>query len=234
MRKHILAALSGVVAFVLLVVLSFAFMNPAHAGEVTCTITSLGNSPNLTVTCVDENGEPVSPSDIDIQEIVGNTVTVVVTDTITDTITKTIKIPGPTITKVPDPIVRTEKIIVPGPTKTIYTQAEAPAPQVVTRTVEVPGPTETTTVTASPTPTASPTGQPTPESDTMEPDTGPAIDFGDGDTTPAEVGIGILTLLALVGLILLALYAGYILGYKDKERTDTNFMRALLDSVKSR
>jgi hypothetical protein len=49
-----------------------------------------------------------------------------------------------------------------------------------------------------------------------------------------EAGIGLLTLLALIGLILLGMYAGYILGYKDKERKDTDFMRALLDSVKTR
>lgn len=233
MRKHVLAALSGVVAIVLLVVLSFVLMSPAHAGETTCTVTPLGESPNLTVTCVDENGDPVNPSDIDIQEIVNNTVTVVVTETktITETITKTIEIPGPTVTEVPNPIVKTEEVVVPGPTETIYIQQPPPPAQPVeTRTVEVPGPTTTVTATSPP----QPSGQTTPEGGTIEADTGPMIDFGDGDTTPAEVGIGILTLLALVGILLLAMYAGYILGYKDKERTDTNFMRALLDSVKTR
>lgn len=101
-------------------------------------------------------------------------------------------------------------------------------------TIRIPGPTETVTETT--TITASPTGQAVPEDGSVTPDAeeGPAIDFGDGDTTIEEVGLGLLSIIALVGLLLLALYGGYVLGWKDKEKRDTDFMGALLDQAKLR
>lgn len=154
----------------------------------------------------------------------------------------TVFVPGPTVTLPP--------ITVPGPVATVTirppTQTETvivPGPET---TVTVPGPESTVTVTprAEPTPDAVPTEtvtitprQTLSPSDTLEEDDDsgffePEVDFGDGETTIGEVGIGTLTLLALVGLLLLTLYGGYILGYKDKERKETNFMRALLDQSK--
>lgn len=144
--------------------------------------------------------------------------------------------------------VRPDPIIVPGPTST---QTITPPPVTVTappqpvQTVTVaPRPVTVTpdavpneTVTVTTTPSASPTRQPEGDDGTIAPDesVGPkAVDFGDGNITIFELGIGLASLLALVGLILLAMYAGYILGYRDKEAKDTRFMRALLDSVKSR
>lgn len=144
-----------------------------------------------------------------------------------------------TVTVKPDPI------IIAGPTSTVTVRPPA-------QTVTVPGPggsTATQTITATPkagpTSTATDsstvsnteTGQPTPRTGTIIPGGTvdyPAVDFGDGHTTVVEAGIGLLALLALIGLLLLAMYAGYALGYKDRERKDTDFMRALLDSVKTR
>ena len=156
--------------------------------------------------------------------------------------------PLPTITIKPDPIIipgPTETttikpppvtVTVPGPEAPQETVTVTPEPEVVTETPDA-VPEETVTETTSP----SPTGQPTDDGGTIAPDDNgesdffsPDIDFGDGNPTVGEVGLGILTLLALVGLLLLSMYLGYILGYKDKERKDTDFLRALLDTVKSK
>lgn len=151
-----------------------------------------------------------------------------------DTITVTVKpdpiiISGPTSTQTVTPPPVTVTTTVPGPTVT-----QTAAPETVTATPDsVPDETVTETTSVSP----SETGQDQSGDGTLgsnESDDTPAIDFGDGDITIIEAGIGFLTLLALVGLLLLTLYAGYILGYKDRERKDTDFMRALLDTVKSR
>ena len=163
--------------------------------------------------------------------------------------------PLPTVTIKPDPI------IIPGPTETVtvrppavtVTEPAQPPPPPETVTVEpepvgpsqmpqetVTEPSETETVTETTTVSPSETGQSSGEGGTIEPENGdedffsPNIDFGDSDPTIAEVGIGLLATLALVGLLLLTLWAGYILGYKDKERKDTDFIRALLDSAKPR
>lgn len=60
------------------------------------------------------------------------------------------------------------------------------------------------------------------------------IDFTDGETTIVEAGIGVLSLIGLMVLLLLALYGGYVLGWKDKESKDTDFIGALLDQSKLR
>lgn len=67
-----------------------------------------------------------------------------------------------------------------------------------------------------------------------DPDRGffrPDVDLDDGEVTIVEAGLGTLALLALMALILVGMYAGYYLGYKDKEQKDTDFMRALLDAA---
>lgn len=154
-----------------------------------------------------------------------------------EVITVTVKpdpiiIPGPTSTSTvtPPPVT----VTVPGPPGPTQTVTETSQPETVTATPDaVPDETVTETTTVSP----SETGQDPVDDGTLgdnEPDDTSDIDFGDGDITIEEAGIGILTLLALVGLLLLSMYAGYVLGYKDKEAKDTRFMRALLDTVKSR
>lgn len=151
-----------------------------------------------------------------------------------------IRLPGPTqtITVRPQPGIQT----VPGPTVTL-----PPAPQ-PTRTVTVtpraeptgPVPTVTATTTVTPAPLA-PTGQPGVTDDIVRPqerdkDGFFRFDFDpfDDEFTAAEAGVGLLTILALVALMLAAMYSGYVLGYKDRERKDTDFMRALLERSKTR
>lgn len=159
-------------------------------------------------------------------ELLGQPLPAVITVTVTpDPVT----LPGPTSTTTvhPPPVT----VTLPGPVTTT-TAMETPQPQIVTVTPDaVPPVTQTTTI-DNPS-----TGQPTPSHGTIgtnESKDIPAIDFGDGHTTIIEAGLGFLTLLALVGLLLLSLYAGYILGYRDRERKETDFMRALLDKIKSR
>lgn len=165
-------------------------------------------------------------------------------------------------TVTPPPIVRTETV--PGPTETVTirvpgtneTVTGAPAPQpTATKTVTVPsapqsaGPqnpsttvTERTrspraTETATATATETVTRQAEPERGTLDPDTGffsDDLDFGDGDTTAPEVGLGLVAMLAIAGMGLFLLYLGYILGYKNSEKADTDFMRALRDQILAR
>jgi hypothetical protein len=54
----------------------------------------------------------------------------------------------------------------------------------------------------------------------------------DNHITAAEIGLGIGFIFTLMGLFLVGMYAGYVMGYKDKERKDTHFMRSLLESIK--
>lgn len=51
-------------------------------------------------------------------------------------------------------------------------------------------------------------------------------------TIPAAVGIGLLGLIILMALVLFILWLGYVLGFKDADRKNANFLRALRDSVK--
>jgi len=46
------------------------------------------------------------------------------------------------------------------------------------------------------------------------------------------VGLSLLALLALMGLGLFLLWLGFVLGYKSADRENTNFLRALRDTVK--
>lgn len=136
-------------------------------------------------------------------------------------------IPGPTI-RVPGP---TQTVTVPGPTQTETVNVPAP-----TTTVKEPGPTVTVTESALPEPnqtvTVSPSGQGGPSSDTLAP-RDPVVTIPDIETVPQAIGLGLLATLGLMLLILLALWAGYILGFKDKERKDNDFFQALLDTVKA-
>lgn len=53
-------------------------------------------------------------------------------------------------------------------------------------------------------------------------------------STPAAVGLGTLTIIILCVLLLLALYGGYMLGYKDSDRQNARFLRALRDQISPR
>lgn len=245
-------AVLSVLAIVLAVVLSFGLASsqePAYATEHTCTVTALGSSPNLTVTCTDASGDPVSPSEIDVQDIVGGVVTVVVENEIVKEVIKEVKVPGPTKTVTvrpapvrvtetvrPAPVRVTETVRAPSERETVFVAGEP-------RRVFVAGPTRTVTAQPEPaktvTETATPTRQEPKKDATMSSGDSqdffsPEIDFGDDRVTAGEVGISLLSLLLLMALALLALYTGYVLGYKDKERKDTHFMRALLEAASLR
>lgn len=232
MNTYAYRALASVVALVVTVVLVLSMSLSSHAGEITCEVSALGNSPNLQVVCYDEDGDKIPPSQVDVSDAVNNIVTVVVNET--ETIVKEVKVPVPgptkTVTVRPQPVTvtatatQTNTVALPQETKTVA----VPGP---TRTVTPqPQPNETVTVTSSP----SPTRQAGSEDGTIEADSGLdfSIDFGDGEVSTGEVVLGTLATFLLMGLILLALYAGYVLGWKDKERKEVEFMRAVLDSVK--
>lgn len=151
-----------------------------------------------------------------------------------------IRIPGPTQTvtvrppratvRAPGPTVR-----IPGPTQTVTVVPEVPQP------TGQPAPTRTVTETVTPTPTPPPAPrQEADQTDIVRPEPSEdgffRFDFDpfDDEVTAGEVTVGLGAILGLLGLILLALVAGYILGYKDKEKKETDFMRALLERAKTR
>lgn len=152
----------------------------------------------------------------------------------------TIQLPGATITlpnQTETVTVRPEPITVPGPTTTV-TKTTQPnvEPRIIqgpTRTVTasqtVTGPTATSTATVTATPT--PSRQPVSDGDTMEsPDEEdsvvviPELDL----SFPEAVGLGLLSVLAIALLILLGMYSGYYIGYKDSEKQEAKFLRSLL------
>ena len=55
---------------------------------------------------------------------------------------------------------------------------------------------------------------------------------GKTKTVFKAVGISLLALLALMGLGLLLLWGGFILGYRSADKENTNFLRALRDTVR--
>jgi len=237
MRQGILAVIS--VFIVVSLFLGSMFMsNSAAADPIVpqCTITALGTSNNVSVTCVDPvTGATLGPNEIDLN-VVGNQVVVTVPG---EVITETVQIPGPTrtVTIRPAPV-RVTKTVTPAPVRVtetatvVRTETVRPAPVRITRTA---------TVTPEPvriTETVSPSGQDTPDRDTLDDDSGddgffsPKIDFGDGSVTAGEVGLGLLSIIGLTLVGLLAVYAGYAMGRKASKDEDTDFMRTLLDSVK--
>lgn len=145
--------------------------------------------------------------------------------------TRTIRVhvpgpPGPTKTvHVQQPhATQTVTVNVPGSgTKTITVRPEAPQNPSQPRVTA----TTTRTVTASP---SSETGQVKRPSDTIAPDDDdtvlsfPKIDL----STPEAVGFGTLALVIIAGLILLGMYGGYYLGFKDSDNKEMKFLRSLL------
>lgn len=142
-----------------------------------------------------------------------------------------IRIPGPTVTVTARP----EPVRVPGPTRTV----EIPGPtQTVTAQPNNPQPSALPTATVTETVTASPTGQPTASrgtvSSTPEVKTVTKTETRTKtETIVKNIVFGTLALLALVGIGILALWIGYILGYKGAERREARSMRNMLKSIKS-
>lgn len=216
--KHARNAVASVVALVLVVVLSFGWATsspePVAAQDTGCIVQLEG-----TLGLVICGGEIVQQLQLP---------TVKVTQTVLEQIVKEIRVAGPTI-----------RIV--GPTETITVRVPQ-GTTVPTETITVPGETKTLrpsqapTVTETTTVTPSPTGQAVPSDDKVEPDNNNSspIDFGDGDTTVVEVGLGALGIVAFMVLLLLAMYGGYALGWKNKERDETLFMAGLLDRARMR
>lgn len=147
--------------------------------------------------------------------------------------TVTVAVPGPTVA---GPTVR-----IPGPTKTVTKNVAGP-----TRTVTKPPKpqstvtqTATTTATATETIVAEPTGQTDPDSgrvDDNEPDNGfftPGIDFGDDNVTVGEAGIGLLSALLIIAMILSGMGYGFRRGLKAGRAGESDFLRAVLDRSKT-
>lgn len=148
-----------------------------------------------------------------------------------------ITIPGPTITlpPIPGPTKTVTKPAKPAKTKTVTAPAK-PAKTVRVTVTQPPPPAKTVTATRIiREPAAVVTRQVIIKRDTIEPApktvSPPAVRLGDGEVTFVETTLTLAALLGLMSLGLLAMYVGYILGYKDKERKDTNFMRAVLEAA---
>lgn len=141
-------------------------------------------------------------------------------------VTDIIKLPGPTV-----------RVPVPGPTTTVTT----PSLPRATRTFTPPTKTVTVQPSSLPQPTVLQpeigTGQPEPQRATIGPATpmyvpkDHYIPLVIGKVKVRDAALGVLATLAIVGLLLLGMYAGYILGYKTSEKKDTNFLRAVLDAA---
>ena len=135
------------------------------------------------------------------------------------TVTNTVTVPGPTVTAPAAPGA-TQTITEPGSVTTITTGPTAGPTRLPGATQSV-----TETATAVTTVTATPRQDPSP-SGTLDPDSGTIFNLP-APIVKTGVGFGIVSLLAL--LILLGMYGGYILGYKDSDKADANFFRALLN-----
>lgn len=128
------------------------------------------------------------------------------------TVIRTLTIPGPTNT-----------VRVPGPTSTV-TVTEAPT-VTSTRTVTAPPVTETVTATVFQTPRQQPV-----DSGTLDPET-EYIPIGVPKLSAIEqVGLGFLAVLLISGLIIIGMWSGYYLGFKESDAKETGFLKALLNN----
>ena len=153
--------------------------------------------------------------------------------------TRTIEVPGPTQTAtatVTAPGSNSTATVTlpakPGPTVTLTARPSGTSAPVPTKTKTITAPVETVTLT----PSVSPSGQKDPERGTLDSDddfVSPDVDLGDGNITIVEAGLGALSLIALAFVGLLAVYGGYRMGRKSAADEDTDFLRTLLDNVKS-
>lgn len=151
-----------------------------------------------------------------------------------------ITVPGPTVTdiiKIPGPMVTVPGPVVTQAGPTVYaTQTVTATAQGPTATQTIPGPTSTitnkATVTASPTatPVETVTGNTTSDDGGIIPDGNlPGL-----SQDAVKAGIGILSLIILIASLLISMYVGYALGYKDSERDSANFYRALSDHLRTK
>lgn len=217
MRTHVFKALSAVVAIVMLVVLAFgAAMSPepVHAAPAPQCIVQVQGTVGIVI-CADV---PVAQIPLPTVTVQGPTITLppVTLPPITlPAETVTVQVPGGTQTVT----------LPPGDTETVTEEA----------TVIVTAEPDNSQPSSLPSVSPSETGQNPPGDDIIvdnDDDDPPLVDLGDGKTTIVEAALGLFATIALVGLMLLTLWAGYVIGYKDKEKKDTSFMRSLLEQAR--
>lgn len=135
-------------------------------------------------------------------------------------IVKTVRVPGPTATA-----------IIPGPQSTVRVPGRnttATTTVTITKAAQTfterpSAATQTTTVTSTPRQTGT-------KGATIEPAP------NDGGVTIPEtrlnkiqtIGVGTLAVIIVAGLIILGMYGGYYLGYKDSDKAEAKFLRAML------
>jgi hypothetical protein len=216
-----IALILAIVFAVAAIPIAISDTDAAYAGDENCMVQTSNNSSSLLI-C---DGNLVKKIPIPV-------------------ISTTVTIPAPTAP--PAPAVPTVTVTVPGPTQTVYRpgkKIEVPGPtktiyyaEIETRTKYLPYPKPvflTETVTAS--------GQPNQTSATVgsapSPSSGEETSGGNDTASPFSkvpakiIGISTLTALALLALILLGMYIGYYIGYKDSDKENANFMAALSDSI---
>lgn len=155
----------------------------------------------------------------------------------------TIRLPGPTI-RIPGPTVIIPGATVtvpglpgatvtvsanPGPTRTVTIRPSNPGPSALpTRTVTISvGPQGTTTITPSgQNPTVRATITPPPEVETR------TVTRTKTETVIRNVVLGTLVSLVIAALGILALYLGYIMGQKDAQKNEDQFLESLIGRVR--
>lgn len=220
---------------------------------VTCTAVPQGDKGRVwKIECTTSDGTVIPPGDWQNIELPAPSPVVSYVPTeipvpgptvrITKHIQKIIKVPQPgktvTLPPVPGPT-QTQTIRVPGPTRTEFirrpqrTVTASPSTILlpvktvtqppVTETISVPGPTQTVTRQAK-----------TPRGTIIRKEPPEPFGIPMTDTIIQRVGLGLLALTLLAGLILLGLWMGYAIGYKDRERSEAQFLQALRQQLVGR
>lgn len=144
-------------------------------------------------------------------------------------VTTRVQVPGDTVTRLlPQP---TQTVRVPGDTKTVYrdrplpgktkTVTAEPRPQRSAAPQPTSGPTSTTTNNPTATATVTKTVEPDSTSKTIEKP-------GKVKTVLKNVRIGLASIIGLMFILIVAMSAGYGLGFKDSESKESKFMKSLL------
>lgn len=190
-----------------------------------CTIVKQAGV-NIQFECVDGLGNTIPAGQITVEPQV--IVSEIIKNIPGPTVTATVRVPGPVrthrVTIRPAPIVKTIR-----PPQVTVTKTLAPKPR----------PTRTVTATATETIVNEVTRQPTPESGRVEdnePDRGfftPDVNFGDNNITAGEAGIGLLSALLIIVMIMSGMGYGFRRGLKAGESGESDFLRTLLDRSKT-
>jgi len=219
MRKTVIKVLSAVVSLVMVIVLAFGAAlspEPVQAAPAPQCIVQVQGTVGLVV-CA---GLPIVQVPLPTVQVSG----------------PTISLPPVTLPPITLPA-ETVTVQIPGGTETVTQTVNVLETETLEPSVTVDNTdslsNDTPSVLPQPTVSASETGQNPPGDGTIgTEDDPPNVDLGDGKTTIVEVGLGLLATVGIVALIVLALWTGYYIGYKDKEKNDTSFMRSVLEQAK--